>query len=176
MNKKNRIKKTYQWLETCCVLSCRCHCHFDVLSGTIKSIIITKNKIKTYQRCCFYWCHCHFDVLSELGDGWCGWCGWCVVFTVVVVLEVIKVIVIAKTKNKHSIKNFRKKTSRGGLPLITLSHCCCWCGRCCGHHVVVVVVVVVRWAGSSESKRPRNHTNHMICWGWAWTTWNKKNW
>ena len=157
---------------------------FQHVKRNYKNIIITKNKLKTYQRfktcrvsnhrcCCFYCCHCHFDVLSELGDGWCG---WCVVFMVVVVLEVIKVIVIAKTKNKHSIKNFRKKTSWGGLPLITLSHCCWWCGRCCGHHVVVVVVVVVRWAGSSESKRPRNHTNHMICWRWAWTTWNKKNW
>ena len=34
------------------------------------------------------------------------------VFTVVV-LEVIKVIVIAKTKNKHSIKNFRRKNHPG---------------------------------------------------------------
>ena len=36
-----------------------------------------------------------------------------VVTVVVMVVEVIKVIVVAKTKNKHSIKNFRRKNLPG---------------------------------------------------------------
>ena len=115
--------------------------------------------VSNRRRCCFYCCHCHFDMLGELGDGWC-----VVVMVVVVVVEVIKVIFVAKTKNKHSIKNFRKKTSRGGLPLITVSRCCCWCGRCCGRCVVVVVVVVVveRWAGSSKRLRNQHKSRDLL--------------
>ena len=39
---------------------------------------------------------------------------------------------------------------------------CCWCCWCCG--------CGCGWAGSDKRKR-KSTTNHVICWGWARTTW-----